>query len=169
MTLMTIVYLPYSHYQNKAKLKLASREISQSFYESKNMSVSWIKDISWNRSIWLYFSNQDWEDDKIVFFSYPHNLDTNLINIIESSDVKIIKSKELQDNIKIDYLNWYDNILFFFNSISWITNVYSFTSTWKIPVNNDSISIKFSYKKSSSESLRKELIYYKDTNIIDYK
>jgi len=38
LSLMT--YLPYSHYQNKAKLKLASREISQSFYEAKNMAIS---------------------------------------------------------------------------------------------------------------------------------
>jgi Tfp pilus assembly protein PilE len=37
LTLMT--YVPYSHYQNKAKIKIASREISQSFYESKNMAT----------------------------------------------------------------------------------------------------------------------------------
>jgi hypothetical protein len=38
------VYAPYSLYQQKAKLKLASRELSQSFYEAKNMAVSGIKE-----------------------------------------------------------------------------------------------------------------------------
>ncbi|NVP17095.1 type II secretion system protein [Candidatus Gracilibacteria bacterium] len=169
MTLMIVVYLPYSHYQNKAKLKLVSREISQSFYEARNMAVSGIKDITGNRSIGLYFSNQDGSDDKIIFFSYPHNIDTNLINNIESSDVKIIKTNTIQDNINIDYLDGYDNLLFFFNSISGESSVYTFTSSGKNIVNKDKISIKFSYKKSMSETLRKELIYYKDTNIIDYK
>ncbi|MDR1944549.1 MAG: prepilin-type N-terminal cleavage/methylation domain-containing protein [Candidatus Peribacteria bacterium] len=42
--LMMLAYVPYAHYQKKAKLKLASREISQSFYEAKNMAVSGIKE-----------------------------------------------------------------------------------------------------------------------------
>ncbi|MDR0772512.1 MAG: type II secretion system GspH family protein [Candidatus Peribacteria bacterium] len=42
--LMMTVYAPYSLYQQKAKLKLASRELSQSFYEAKNMAVSGIKE-----------------------------------------------------------------------------------------------------------------------------
>jgi hypothetical protein len=44
MTIISIlsimIYAPYNHYQNKAKLKLTSREISQSFYEAKNMATS---------------------------------------------------------------------------------------------------------------------------------
>jgi len=40
MILSLMTYFPYSHYQNKAKLKLASREISQSFYDAKSMAVS---------------------------------------------------------------------------------------------------------------------------------
>jgi prepilin-type N-terminal cleavage/methylation domain-containing protein len=43
--LMMMAYIPYEHYQKKAKLKLASREISQSFYEAKNMAVSGIKEL----------------------------------------------------------------------------------------------------------------------------
>ncbi|MDR1987683.1 MAG: prepilin-type N-terminal cleavage/methylation domain-containing protein [Candidatus Peribacteria bacterium] len=38
--LMMMVYAPYSFYEKKARLKLASSEISQSFYEAKNMAVS---------------------------------------------------------------------------------------------------------------------------------
>ncbi|MDR2411331.1 MAG: prepilin-type N-terminal cleavage/methylation domain-containing protein [Candidatus Peribacteria bacterium] len=43
--LMMMAYVPYEHYQKKAKLKLASREIAQSFYEAKNMAVSGIKEL----------------------------------------------------------------------------------------------------------------------------
>jgi prepilin-type N-terminal cleavage/methylation domain-containing protein len=43
--LMMMAYAPYSHYQKKAKLKLASREISQSFYEARNMAISGIKEL----------------------------------------------------------------------------------------------------------------------------
>jgi prepilin-type N-terminal cleavage/methylation domain-containing protein len=56
--LMMMSYVPYSYYQKKAKLRLASREISQSFYEAKNMAISGIKEFkdadvyeSENRSI----------------------------------------------------------------------------------------------------------------------
>lgn len=168
ITLMIVTYLPYWHYQNKAKLKLASREISQSFYEAKAMAVSWIKDISWNRSIALYFNINSPDDDKIVFFTYPHNIEEDFITNVESWNIKILKTKLIQDNIKIDYLNWKDNLLFFYDSITWSSKIYTFNSSWKTEVLDNKISIKFSYKKSLSDSLRKELIYFKNTNIIDY-
>jgi len=38
--LSVVTYVPYNHYQNKAKLKLASREISQGFYEAKTIASS---------------------------------------------------------------------------------------------------------------------------------
>jgi hypothetical protein len=38
--LMLIAYAPYQYYEKKSKLRLASREISQSFYEAKNMAIS---------------------------------------------------------------------------------------------------------------------------------
>ncbi|NCO31343.1 prepilin-type N-terminal cleavage/methylation domain-containing protein [bacterium] len=40
MILMMMTFAPYSYFQNKAKLKLSAREISQSFYEARNMAVS---------------------------------------------------------------------------------------------------------------------------------
>jgi hypothetical protein len=38
--LMIASYAPYSYYQNKAKLKVATREISQVLYEAKNMAIN---------------------------------------------------------------------------------------------------------------------------------
>ncbi len=167
-TLMLMTYLPYNHYQNKAKLKLSTREISQSFYEAKNMAVSWIKDVDWNTSIWLYMTTLEPNNWDIVFFSYPHNIYEVSINNIESWDIKKIKIKQLQDSIKINSLDWYDNLLFFYNSINGESKIYTFSSTWKSEVLDDEISLVVSYKNSTSESYKKELIYFKKTNIIDY-
>ncbi len=163
-----MTYLPYSHYQNKAKLKISSREISQSFYEAKNMAVSWIKDTLWNKSIWIYITNKSPENDKITLFSYPHDISESLIDRTEIWSTKILKTNPLQDWIKIDELNWYDNLLFYYDSINWKSKVYTFTPSWKSEVTLDKISIVFSYKNSISESLRKKITYYKKTNIIDY-
>jgi prepilin-type N-terminal cleavage/methylation domain-containing protein len=33
-------YAPYTYYQNKAKLKVTSREISQLLYEARNMAIN---------------------------------------------------------------------------------------------------------------------------------
>ena len=33
-------YAPYSYYQNKAKLKITTREISQLLYDSRNMAMN---------------------------------------------------------------------------------------------------------------------------------
>ena len=167
-TLMMMTYLPYNHYQNKAKLKLSTREISQSFYEAKNMAVSWIRDLDWNTSVWLYMTTNEPDNWNIVFFSYPHDIDELSINNIESWSIKKIKEKQLQDWIKINNLEWYENLLFFYNSINWDSKIYTFWTSWKTEIIDDEISIVVSYKNSTSESLKKELIYFKNTNIIDY-
>jgi len=41
MVILTMTaYAPYNYYQNKAKLKVTAREISQLLYESRNMAVN---------------------------------------------------------------------------------------------------------------------------------
>lgn len=167
LTLLT--YIPYNHYQNKAKLKLSSREISQSFYEAKNMATSWLKDLDWNRSIWIYLENNELTNDSIVFFSYPHDIDEINIQNIESWDIEKIKTKKLQKWIKINDLWWYDNLLFFYESITWNSKVYTFDSWWKHLINQDEISIVFSYRNSTSPTLRTQLVYFTKTNIVDYR
>lgn len=164
--LSTITFLPYNHYQNKAKLRLASREISQSFYDAKSMALSWIKSSSWNISIGLYLEKNTGE---ISYFSYPHNVEEAFINREESWDTIKIKTNILQEGIKINNLWWKDNLLFFFDSITWKSKIYTFTSVWKENLTYDEIYIWFSYKNSTSPALSKEIIYHKNTNIIDYK
>lgn len=177
--LMMMAYIPYEHYQKKAKLKLASREISQSFYEAKNMAVSGIKELkdadtyeSENMSIWLYITTEDWKNNKVILFSYPYDIPEEEINI--NSDTSIIKTNILQEWIKINNLSSndlsYNNLLFFYRAINWEIKIFTLLSdSWqKDEINNDEISIIFSYMNATTSSLQKRLTYFKNTNIIDY-
>jgi prepilin-type N-terminal cleavage/methylation domain-containing protein len=38
--LTMLSYAPYNYYQNKSKLKITTREISQLLYESRNIAVN---------------------------------------------------------------------------------------------------------------------------------
>lgn len=171
--LMLVVFTPYSHYQKKAKIRIAWREISQSFYDAKSMAVSWIKEYldlssneAENKSIWLYISTIEWENNFIEYYSYPYNIDEMNIIIPNNSYKKVL----LQDWIRINYLSWYDSLLFFYDSINWDLKIYSFSETGhRTIVEENKIEIMYSYLNSSSLSLQKRLTYFRNTNIIDYE
>jgi hypothetical protein len=80
----------------------------------------------------------------------------------------LIKTINLEQNIVFDKISWYNTWLFFFNSIDWNTEVYSFDWSLKTPIALKQIQIDISYKNSTSESLQKHLIYYTKTNIVDF-
>lgn len=167
LTLMT--YVPYSHYQNKAKIKIASREISQSFYESKNMATWWITSNNTNKSVWLYITTDLLTSNTIKFLSYPYDIEEININNNVSGSTELIKEKKLQDWVSIVDLWPYNNLLFFYESITWESKVYTFDSGTKTQVTDDILDITISYRNSSSDSLKSKLNYYTKTNIIDYK
>ncbi len=167
ITLMT--YIPYSHYQNKAKLKIATREISQSFYNAKNMARSWLKNNSSNVSIWFYITKNGSQNNILTFFSYPHNIDEINISNQASWNIEIIKETELQDGVSITYLDDYENLLFYYDSISGDSKIYTFIWWNKEVVKDDILDIKLSYKNAQTKSLTSEVRFITGTNIIDYK
>jgi type II secretory pathway pseudopilin PulG len=80
MTVMTImgilvmsVAIPYMYYQNKGKVRIASREIAQSFYEARNMAINGYSSGITNQSIGIYFDAES-SRDRIIYFSYPYTL-----------------------------------------------------------------------------------------------
>lgn len=168
-------YAPYSYYQNKAKLKITAREISQLLYESRNMAINWALSNSWNVSIWVYFDNSSLLNNTIKVFSYPYDSDEININNMEWWNTKLIRSLILQPWVQIDWFNISGlpdpdktNLLLFFNSINWDIKYY----TWNPSKNNisgiEKLSIKFSYKWSTSPNLQKTIDYFTKTNITDY-
>jgi len=169
MVILTMTaYAPYNYYQNKAKLKVTAREISQLLYESRNMAVNWSVSWSWNLSIWVYFDNSELENNKIKVLSYPYDIDNINFTYIESEEAKLIKTLTLKKWIQIDDLDWKNNLLFVFDAISWDIKYYTWTGLTRNTLVEDEIPISFSYKWSSSPNLSKTINYFSKTNIIDY-
>ena len=161
-------YAPYNYYQNKAKLKVATREVSQFLSESKNRAINWSIGSSWNVSIGVYFDSSASEKDKIKVFSYPHDIENLNITNFEWGDIKLIKTLLLQKWVQIDNVEWKNNFLFFFNSIDGELTYYN----WDWPLKNiivaDKISINLSYMGASSGNLQRTIKYFTSTNLIDY-
>ncbi len=169
LVILTMVsYAPYSYYQNKASLKITTREVSQLLYESRNMAINWAIDNNSNVSIWVYFDTNSISNNIVKVFSYPH--DVNTLNILNNEwwDVKLLKTLILKKWIAIDYLHGNPNILFFFNSITWELTYYSWNGYTRNRIEDDQISINFSFKWSTSPNLNRTINYFTNTNIIDY-
>lgn len=168
-SVMFLAYFPYNHYQNKAKLKLTSREISQSFYDAKNMAVSGLNEDNQNRSIWVYIDTTSWRNNYVTFLSYPYSMSESYIDNEEGWEIKLVSKKEIEQWVWIKYLGWYDNLLFLYDSINWWSKIYTFDWNDKTLVNDDEIEIMFSFKDSTSVALQGEITYFTQTNIVDYK
>ncbi len=169
--MMTLSYAPYNYYQQKAKLRIASREISQSLYEAKNFAISWVETKSGssfsNSSIWVFLDNTEGENHQIYFYTYPYNTQTwTLVSPKSSTSTsKLFKTKKLQDWVLING-TW--SILFFYESITWNPTILEFIWTNKRVI-DESVDIKFSYKDSSSPKLQKTINYNLKTNTVNYK
>ena len=172
MVILTMAaYAPYSYYQNKAKLKVTTREVSQLLYESRNMAINWAVWNDWNISIWVYFDAN--EKDKVKIFSYPYDIDSLDISYIQSTDIKLLKTLILRKWIQIDNVDSKQNLLFVFDAITWDISYYTWVWANRTTIDlnnsdNDIINIWFSYKWSSSPNLNKTINYFTNTNIIDY-
>ena len=171
--LMLVAFVPYAHYQKKAKLRIAWREISQGFYDAKSIAISGIKEYSnqesneaENRSVWLFISKEEWKNNFLTYYTYPYNIEELNINIPTTP----LKTILLQDWIRINYLSWYNNLLFFYDSIDWNLKIYTFLDNWyRKDIEDNKIEINYSYLNSDSASLQKKLTYFRNTNIIDYE
>lgn len=166
--LMMVAYAPYNYYQNKAKLKITAREVSQLLYESKNMAVNWAIWINWNVSIWVYFDTDLSWNNKIKVFSYPYNIQFSDIDKVEWWNVKLLKEYNLKNWVILNNIEWKNDILFLFESITWDLSYYTWESNIRNTIEDDIISLNFSYKWSDLVTLNKTINYFTSTNIIDY-
>lgn len=182
---MMFSYAPYNLYQNRAKVKLATREVAQSLYEAKNMAISWVK---WknnsddskqefkNKSVWVFLTSEETKDSKINFYYYDYNIsDSEIVFPSKEPDTE----RQIQDWVTMTWFSvWerdYSSLLLFYESVTWKVKVYWFDTSWsKIDItedgkNDDTVKIKFTYKKATTSFLQKEIKYYLKTNIVDYK
>lgn len=167
--IMMLTYAPYNYYQQKAKLKIASREISQSIYEGRNLAISGMETKSGatfsNNSIWVFLDNTEWKNHQIYFYAYPYTTKTGSLNKPGSS-TKLLKTKKLQDWILI---NGTGSILFFYEAINWNATVIDFDESWGSDFLTEDVDINFSFRDTNLEALKKVINYNLKTNTVNYK
>lgn len=169
--IVMMTYAPYNYYQNKQKLRQATKEISQSLYDARNMAINWYSSTWSNLSIWLFFDNSDSEKNKLTFFSFPYSILDNQIIPSESAslNIKIIKEILLPQGIQIDKIWSNDKFMFYFSSIDWVWKYFSYDDSLnKTIYSSQTVDIDISYKWSSSVNLNKTLKYLTPNNIVDY-
>jgi len=163
--LMSVSYTPYHMYSKRANLIAIKKEIAKTLYESRNMAIHG-KTSSWNISVWVYL---DKNNNKIEVYQYPYNNDIN-----KTFTWVLLKSIDLDRNlIKIDSIEtnmWTkpNNLLLYFNAISWTWWYYTNTNTIETLSNTWTIKLNLYYNNSNIDILKTNLEYIKKTNIVDY-
>ena len=169
------VYAPYNYYWNKMRLKMSVKTTVQFLYDARNMAINWTIGTDDNLSIGVYLDNSDINKNKLNIISYPYSYpdSTHPIDLPWGidTDIKILKTHNLQKGVQIDGINWEDNMLFFFHAITWESKYYNW-SLWSLSEFDTSldseINIDFSYKWSISPNLISKITYFTNTNIVDY-
>lgn len=182
--LLIFSYWSYSNYQVRAKLKLATREVSQSFYEAKNMAISWVESEvePWkfkNNSVIIVLSKDESDNNKIKYYfeNFENYLDSdwnfNDSNILNILSKQAEKEKSLQSYINFMQFWWddkYDKLILFYESVTWEVRAFLIDSSLnKIPVSSISVKIKLSFKDSKINFFQRDITYFLKTNIVDYK
>lgn len=174
MTVITIMWflvmtvaIPYMFYQNKAKVKVTQKELSQILYEGRNMATNGFSSGNTNQSIWLFFDteNNKW---KITFLSFPYAATGSDIRF-DNPSAQVIKNRELEPWMQIDSIGGKKKVLFFFSAVYGEWHYYSWNSSnIREDITSDEIPFIFSYKWSWTGSLQSTLTYFTKTNIVDY-
>ncbi len=167
--MMMLTYAPYNYYQQKAKLKIASREISQSMYEWRNLAVSWVETKSWsvfsNKSIWVFLSSEAGKNHQVYFYTYPYNKSVDTLT--KPNDLtSLLKTKKLQKDILIKG-SW--SLLFFYEAINWNVSAISFNEVWDSSSLTGSVDINLAFKDTTLDTLKRTLNYNLETNTVNYK
>ena len=171
MTIFFIVsgaaYIPYSHYQQKGLLNQGVKEIAQSLYETRNLSINGLESGTGNVSVGLYFNTDESYNQQLLYFTYPHTFTGSQIYPEENDDIHIYKVKELPVGVQLESVNEKKNMLVVFQSISGTATYYSWDE-WRQEFLPDEVNIHISYKWSTSPVLQRTITYYTQWNIADY-
>lgn len=173
MIAMTIVFLvsvslyaPYGHYQNKAHLKLGSKQIEQFLTQARNSAVYGTASGS-NLSFGLYIAGDP--ENRISLLSYPFDIADNNISRSDISDSIESQILFLEPGVVIESVGGNENMLLFFESVSGDLKLYGWDESWvRNPVLQDVVDIDISYKAATSSHLQNTLTYYTKTNVTDY-
>lgn len=158
--MVVMTYANYAYFQNIARVKLSLKEISQSINEARNMAISWL-DKNWvNQSVWVYF---DLENKNLIrLYSYNYN------SWVTLSQDNLIKERKLQDYVWIDYVWWKNKVMIYFSSIYAKPEIYYFDDGNARILDTNELDFKVSFKNALGYPLKRDLRYFKNTNVVDY-
>lgn len=158
--IVVMTYVNYAYFQNIARVKISLKEISQSINEARNMAISWF-DKNWvNQSLWVYFDLDN--KNLIKLYSYNYN------SWVVLSETNLVKERKLQDYVWIDYIWWKNKVMIYFSSIYAEPEIYYFDD-WSInTLNINELDFKISFKNALNFPLKRDLKYFKNTNVVDY-
>jgi hypothetical protein len=146
------------------RVKLSLKEISQSINEARNLAIAWFDKNGINQSIWVYF-NQEMNKNVIQFYSFDYN------SWITVDTAHLLKERKLQDNVWIEKLwSWSiskKQVMIYFSSIYAQPDMYydgNYTNTWS----ETELDFVLSFRWAKNFPLKRELKYFKDTNVVDY-
>ncbi len=163
-------YVPYSHFQKKSLLNQWVKEVVQSLYEARNLSINGLDSWSGNLSVGIYFDASSEDNTSLTFFSYPHSFSGSQILTQETEDIQIYKQKALPVWVQVDHISDHERFLVFFQSISGIGEYFSLSNstTVKEVFPGDTLAIQLSYKWAKTKTLQRNIEYYTDGNIADF-
>ena len=168
--IVVMAYANYSFYQNIASVKIWAKQVSQSIWEARNMSINWFKKNETNQSIWILFDTNADNNKSLKVYSYNYSTWTTEISLDDSD---IIREISLQRWVELSSLTWniawnIDSIMIYFSSIYWTGGLYKIVDWSLEELEIDDIEISISYKGSTNSLLKRDIRYYKNTNLIDY-
>ncbi|MBW7954540.1 type II secretion system protein [Candidatus Gracilibacteria bacterium] len=158
MTVM--VYANYALYQNITKVKLSLKEVSQNIHKARNMAINGYDKNKVNQSVGIYFDLND--NNTIKFYSFDYDKQVNL-------DLEhLIEEKKLQDYVTLNKIGDKNNLMIYFSSIYGKPTLYYFDNGEKVEINDDEIKFEISFKNALYYPLKRDLKYFKNTNVVDY-
>lgn len=182
--MMLLVSAPYGYFQQKAKVKVAGREIAQAIYEAKNLAISGKSfkktdssgnEIDTNKSIWLVFEKNadvikyyEFDGQKVVTTIDPNSDTTQITSsqiVFPAVSEEPFKQKQLQKWVIFWTIWWEEKVLFFFEAITGKLYVEGIPSVG----NNITISYGIKWVTDSSSGLKKDITYFPETNTTFYK
>lgn len=151
------VYLPYSHHQKKTIVKQASKEVSQSLSEARNLAVHGRASGSGNLHVWLFFE----DTSTLLYYWYPLSASWSL------DDAELLKTKNLPRWATLTgSLVWVE---YFFEAISWhLTKRKLEGNAFSERALQDTEIFELSYLGATEENLQWKVDYYTKSHISDF-
>lgn len=159
------VAIPYIFYQNKAKVRVTRKEISQLLYEGRNMAINGFSSWWVNQSIGILFDTETGKNS-VSFIVLPYSASGS--DIIPSN-FQTIKTVSLEPWMQIDNVGGEKKVLFFYSAVFWVGSYYSWNDAWvRQELTGSELPITFSYKWAWTWSLQWSITYFPQTYIVDY-